>query len=680
MKLKNKLKTSLYLIASVTPLGFVVACQSLLVEEKKDSQNDTQSEQIRNLKTELGGSINQLTDKKDFASKLQKANTEPELLDLKARIEIAKFNEIINKKQDLLTSIQKMQPDTIEKQVYYAKYLSISNSDDLDSLRGNIIGYFANLKENLKKSYIDKVHNNDDLLSKYNQLPNDYQAIKTLMQEAITEYNKEKQETLNTKKQELATKIQQIDKLKQSEYQDKLDAIVNLDDFADLETEVNEILQKQQLKKLFSDLDTLILEHNVKSTFYKGHDALAAYYKLREDLPNLYRELQISEKLQNKYQITLLNQGQTQANQETGVISNLQLMFTKDNHSKTVTFTLNGFKTFTKQQTNNKNNFLTIKQLDTSVTNLFPSLVAHMLLYIENPNLYNSKMLNASESSQLINYQTLLNKNTNLFTNTTTSFNPALKTKFFEINEATKTKYQYSIVAAKFNDLEGTLGLQVLIENADDNTNSEASIIKEFEFNGFRNTKTITEQQPLISLSLDKQYFEQLNKIINNDKELDKSKIIPNSETSQVILTQVFSDNQIRKMKTFLIKNADVTINDPLNTYKLAEKLKLKDLIGLSQNFILYPFYTRIANDEIKINNIALSVFPSSGIDGFSVKFKTSVDLYVPVTNSYTDLTDNQLDTKHILHIPLIFYIPGSQITIKTEQAGSTSIENKQNN
>nr|VZK64874.1 hypothetical protein MF5292_00016 [Mycoplasma feriruminatoris]VZR75019.1 hypothetical protein MF5294_00016 [Mycoplasma feriruminatoris]VZR96818.1 hypothetical protein MF5293_00016 [Mycoplasma feriruminatoris] len=166
--------------------------------------------------------------------------------------------------------------------------------------------------------------------------------------------------------------------------------------------------------------------------------------------------------------------------QEKGTIDNVKIKFTKEKESKIKVFIFTGFKKITnesKDKINNKDNYIKAKTtLDKRITAVYPSLLANMLLYVEDSKKYEEIQL----SRNSINFDELKNKNTDLFENDFIGFNIGTKEFLFEYNEKDREKYKDKIVAAKYDDINGELGVEVEITNRKESNITEPLIKKTF--------------------------------------------------------------------------------------------------------------------------------------------------------------------------------------------------------
>ncbi|WP_435130010.1 LppA-related lipoprotein [Mycoplasma sp. 6243] len=420
--------------------------------------------------------------------------------------------------------------------------------------------------------------------------------------------------------------------------------------------------QQSIMKNDFSDV--INLQKNITITnankFYKEHDSAAAWLRLKAEKSNLLSILNINNELQNKYNVAFTDTNNDfYTNQNNGTINNIALTFTTKNpniEEKTLRFNINGFKVNNStSKTNQKESFLSKKTLTDKVTRLFPSLLAYMLMYTEDPNKYNELQMQAKEGETIINFEQLFNKNTSLFTNGVASLNDSLKTQFLEKNKSLENLYEYKITGVKFNDEAGTLGIQVLIENQHDNHSNEAIINQEFEFNGLRKLqKDVNMQNDIVS------YFitaADLTSIITQNNKLKQTIDKHKNPSADIDITSEIGDMQLALITKKIFDKLLVDVADPLDAYKVTyASLNTKNYIGLHQGFVLYPYISRL-NQNINsptsdktIQNMKV-IIKKSTTNGYNVTFNFDVITPIGVRNSYSDLSDNGYDEeKNIVH------------------------------
>ncbi|UKS53694.1 lipoprotein [Mycoplasma feriruminatoris] len=236
----------------------------------------------------------------------------------------------------------------------------------------------------------------------------------------------------------------------------------------------------------FSDLEKLSKEISFENfTFYKNKDAKTAWNELLVNQERSFKEVIFNKNLDilSKYKINFESDfSNVIFAQEKGTIDNVKIKFTKEKESKIKVFIFTGFKKITnesKDKINNKDNYIKAKTtLDKRITAVYPSLLANMLLYVEDSKKYEEIQL----SRNSINFDELKNKNTDLFENDFIGFNIGTKEFLFEYNEKDREKYKDKIVAAKYDDINGELGVEVEITNRKESNITEPLIKKTFSF------------------------------------------------------------------------------------------------------------------------------------------------------------------------------------------------------
>ncbi|WP_029608447.1 LppA-related lipoprotein [Mycoplasma simbae] len=409
----------------------------------------------------------------------------------------------------------------------------------------------------------------------------------------------------------------------------------------------------------FSDLDQLNKTVSVSSR-YSDFDAASFWSRNLNNLNNLLGELHISSEISNKYTISYAQKDAIVINQTEGKISNIELKFQKDAKHKILTFEITGLMAKnTNSNNNNKENHLSQLELTSEVTDLYPSLVANMLLYVENTQLYSSKINNTkpAKSDYIINFDSLLNKNPDLMGSKTVGFGPGTKNKFYSVNQETAKLYTDKIIGATFDDLQGTLGLEVLIANSDENHSSEAQITKRFTYSGFRKIDLANPKSNLVEFFGTPQTMSEIINSVSNVKKLILDN--KNQNDAEVNLTASIDATSMQKIKYEIYKSLDFSFTDNKNAYQLRYSgVKIGSLAGMSQSFALYPFYTRVDRDEI-FDNLELKIKNSNY--GRIVAFSFNVKLKVGASNSYSNLVDHpSLDSE--LLIPVEIYAPLSNI------------------
>lgn len=402
----------------------------------------------------------------------------------------------------------------------------------------------------------------------------------------------------------------------------------------------------------FSSLESLELNPTSYIKFYNQKHSDAAWIELKKNFNSLISELNISQEIKNEFNLELVEINKVSTNKVEGVINNIKIKFTKDNQSVIKVFSLNGFAKYNDTKVNHKNNFLTQNELNESLTNLFPSLVARMMLYSEKPNEYLS---NTSQNNFIINFEALMNRNNDLFTSKSPNFNAALKETFFSKNPEFETKYVYKIVAAKYNDLTGTLGLEVFISDSDENPSDEPGINKQFIFSGFRRINKEKPNDNVLSFFMTpsnlKESLKKNTSIKNKIIELKNNNELP------INLNSHLSELSLKLLELNLYSNLLISIIDNKGSYNLRHSdLRVPSLVGLTQEFALYPFYTRYTKDDI-IKNLNVSIKYDNNRNQKMIEASFNVRLSIAIQESYNNLVDNFI-TEEYIEIPVIVQTP----------------------
>ncbi|WP_027121012.1 LppA-related lipoprotein [Mycoplasma leonicaptivi] len=413
----------------------------------------------------------------------------------------------------------------------------------------------------------------------------------------------------------------------------------------------NQLNSQEQID--FSDLDTINTYVTVGNRFYSQKSATSAWIELQKRFNQDIHVFWLESDITNKYSINLVDINSTNTDDSKGEITNISLSFSKDNQSKIKKFTLVGFeKSNQNNQINNKDNFLTPNQLDAKFLNLYPSLIAYMTLYSENPNKYEGiKKTSSRNEERIINFETLMNTNTDLFENDTVNFNSSLKSRFFSINEELKTKYKYSITNAKFSDSSGLLGFEVFIENSEENPSlKEPAVTKFYEFSGF---KKITSASDFIisGFNLTPADFEkEINSITNLKNSIkDNWQKIENNKTLDLLpfISDFSKQSFIKKLyKKLQVNLVDNSSNRNYNVRY--SDLKVSELIGISNRFSLYPILTDLSEDKI-IDNFKIWIEKDDSRNEYLIKVSFDSKIAISHMNSYTDLLDPILSENEVI-------------------------------
>ncbi|WP_434343659.1 LppA family lipoprotein [Mycoplasma sp. 06067-C1-B144P-99-0482-3] len=396
-------------------------------------------------------------------------------------------------------------------------------------------------------------------------------------------------------------------------------------------------------KDEFFDLDKLPKEISFERfTFYTSKDATTALSHLRMDGSVI--KLIFSSTYRNifeKYDINLELDGNEKENVKKGLIDKIKVKFTnkKDKKSKIIEFTFTGFKvvqkTPDKEDKNSKKNYIKKKEkIDNKLTGLYPSLVAYMIMYTQEPKNYKNLMQKDS-----INFEELENNNPNLFADPEINLNvAALKDLLLEYNRELGKLYKDKVIAVSYDDVNGKLGLKLLIENREENNTiaSKYSETLEFDFAGFRKIDLKNPNKNVLSLLFPQNNFKDMvkNNVFKKKIEVLKSE---KQKEDMVLIKEEYA-------KQLIFKNLLVQIIDNENNlYRSTQTLSLQNnkkdnytsILGLAGGGTLYPFHTIINNDSIK--NIYLMINKEK-----NKKYKVAINFEVDIpifASTNSDLT-----------------------------------------
>ncbi|QIN49059.1 LppA family lipoprotein [Mycoplasma capricolum subsp. capripneumoniae] len=384
-------------------------------------------------------------------------------------------------------------------------------------------------------------------------------------------------------------------------------------------------------------------------TTYNNKTANAAWVQIKSRGQNIFKEIIFNKnkEILETYQIEFDSESLPEIIDEKGIISKVKIKFTKFNESKIFIFSFIGFKEEAKSEKDNKskkNEYIKVKdKINEKIKGLYPSLVAYMLLYVEDQNKYNKDI---KQSGNVINFQDLENKNDSLFSSDFPGFSIGTKELLFEYKEEYRQIYKDEIISAAYDDLNGILQLEVQIRNTDDHTNDKGDplITKKFKLEGFRKVDIKNENNNVIFVDLLKNDFKE---IVNKGSltEIVKQFITYGAYNKKIGLG---NSNQTG-IKNELFKKLIVNINDKSNIYRTTQTLSLdrnngkkyKSILGLKNNMSLYPFHTRANKDSIK--NIYLTITNENGIKEAKIEFELYLSVYA---STFTDLTDNTYASK----------------------------------
>ncbi|QVK02818.1 LppA family lipoprotein [Mycoplasma mycoides] len=375
--------------------------------------------------------------------------------------------------------------------------------------------------------------------------------------------------------------------------------------------------------------------------FYTSKDATTALSHLRTDGSVI--KLIFSSTHRNifeKYNINLELDGNEKEDVKKGLIDKVKVKFTnkKDKKSKIIEFTFTGFKvvqkTPDKEDKNSKKNYIKKKEkIDNKLTGLYPSLVAYMIMYTQEPKNYKNLMQKDS-----INFEELENNNPNLFANPEINLNvAALKDLLLQYNRELGKLYKDKVIAVSYDDVNGKLGLKLLIENIEENNTkaSKYSETLEFGFDGFRKIDLKNPNKNVLSLLLPQNSFKDM---IKNNVFKEKIEVLKSGKQKEDKL--LIKEEHAKQL---IFKNLLVQIIDNENNlYRATQTLSLQNnkkdnytsILGLAGGGSLYPFHTIINNDSIK--NIYLTINKEDKKHKVTINFEVDIPIFASTTSDLT--------------------------------------------
>lgn len=416
---------------------------------------------------------------------------------------------------------------------------------------------------------------------------------------------------------------------------------------------------KPEKKVDFSDLENLSKDYSFEYvTQYNSISATSGWIKIKSEQARIFKDFifKNNKDILNNYQIELDPEILPDISDQKGIIDKVGIKFTKDKESKTLKFTFKGFKpkesTQKEDKTKNKKDYIKPKDnIDSAFLGLYPSLVAYMLLYIEESASNNKYDKDIKQTGNVINFDDLKNDNKNLFENEFKGFGPGTKELLFNYKEDYRKIYKDKITKARYNDFTGDLELEVQITNTDDHTNwkEDPIITVPFTFKGFRRIDIKKPEDNVLKISLTKKALGEivngayLKKVIQQLKEhgdLNSGKEIRLGDVSG------------SSLKDEIFNKLTVNVEDKTNkTYRNTQTLGLsytkkaeyKSIIGLKNNMTLYPFHTRVNKDSIK--NINVIVNAKNIKNQITLEFEVHFNVYASTLSDLTSETYAKEDT-----------------------------------
>ncbi|QVK02133.1 LppA family lipoprotein [Mycoplasma mycoides subsp. capri] len=398
----------------------------------------------------------------------------------------------------------------------------------------------------------------------------------------------------------------------------------------------------------FSDVNKL--DKEVKFQFfttYSRMDAKSAWVQIQGRQPAIFKEIIFKGKneILNRYEIEFDSQKVPNIVDEKGTIDNVGIKFSKNGKSKTREFVFTGFKKLENKVDKGKNKDEYIKpktNIDKSLSGIFPSLVAYMLLYSEETQSNNKYDRNIKQSGNVINFDELKNKNLELFGEDFVGFSVGTKELLFDYKNEYNKIYKDKIVAARYDDINGILELEVQVSNTDEyeNRNDPTKSYK-FTFKGFRSIDFDNPNKNVLSISLQQRFLKKLvdDKIL---KTIIDQLVQHNHFNHKAPVSNINNSN----LKGELFEKLTIDIIDDENhLYKSSQTLKIdlfkkennnKSILGLKNQMSIYPFHSRITKDSIK--NIYITINNKNSTKELELEAEIEIPIY---SSTLTDLTDH---------------------------------------
>ncbi|WFQ93756.1 LppA family lipoprotein [Mycoplasma feriruminatoris] len=400
----------------------------------------------------------------------------------------------------------------------------------------------------------------------------------------------------------------------------------------------------------FSDIKSLKKE--VQFQFYPLYKDMSAQSAWVNILANksIFKEIifKNNDNVLNNYEIEFSSDNKPEIVDEKGIIDKVKIKFTKKGKSFVNEFIFTGFKKPNPKVVipKNKNDYITPKKIGKELSGLYPSLVAYMLLYVEQNDSNNKYDKDLKVSGNVINFEELKNTNTDLFNDDFVGFSVGTKELLFDYDKESTKYYKNQIIEAKFDDTNGTLGLKVKIQNREENFSNEHTIIKEYNFDGFRKIDfDNNKNNPFIIDFLEKD----LKKILSEGKIINSLKKVGiDIQKTNISDFGIYFDTELWKTEIYkylLIELAD----KKYNIYKNKQTLQInpnnkntgyKSILGLKPNMSLYPFNTMITKDSI--HDILLTIKNKE----VSLEFELHLPIYA---TSFSDLTSHATTDKPLI-------------------------------
>ncbi|WBP83824.1 LppA-related lipoprotein [Mycoplasmopsis edwardii] len=404
----------------------------------------------------------------------------------------------------------------------------------------------------------------------------------------------------------------------------------------------------------FAELENFPTSFSLRNdSKYKTYDAKKAYDEFKQiGFNKMLEELNISQELKEKYNISITNFYHMKIHIQDGELFEVEVYFVDKQTQKTKSkmTKLVGFSTNNQLPHNEKDDLLTKKENLGEMVKLYPSLVGAMLMY--NSNITEFNQLESREANA-VTFEKLANTTTDYFSEWI-NLNPSINGVFFDLNPELERKYSYKIVRVNPNDLQGTLGIEVLIKDADEASGRNESYTKKFEFFGF---KKISQEniQNTIGLTITPATLADEIKKRPNFKNKIKQAINEHNSNETISIKNKFSELELNSFKNTLFRITMFNIFGD-GFYRItASDLTVKDLMATTHKLQVYPFVSHLS--EQMINDIDIFIEFDATRNEKIVKFVNTFGFSVLAGNAYVDFTEsNGFDqTLNVVSKPYIF-------------------------
>nr|VZR96831.1 hypothetical protein MF5295_00014 [Mycoplasma feriruminatoris] len=258
-----------------------------------------------------------------------------------------------------------------------------------------------------------------------------------------------------------------------------------------------------------------------------------------------------------------------------------------------------------------------------------------MMMYTQNPQNYKDLI----QKENAINFEELENNNPNLFADREINLNvTALKSLLFDYDRELGKLYKDKIIAVSYDDVNGKLGIKLLIENTEENhLANQHSETLEFSFDGFRRIDFKKPNANVLSLLLPQNDFKDIIKKGILKKKIDDFKSEKHNE--KILLTEDYVKQLIFKKLLVQISDNQHNIYNSKQTLSLqsnSKKDSYTSILGLAGGGSLYPFHTILNKDSI--SNISLQVNKEEKKYKVTINFEVNIPIF---SSTFSDLTSH---------------------------------------